>query len=199
MGELSFKQYVDFKNKLFFLADIVISQPMSDVSTHYFRDGNTNGLRFDIGINEEDILTLYTFESTNRSCSFEYEYRGIQYTYTHTQEVDKSVKLDKVLSRLYTLLHYYVSYVVVQFSDRDSKDTFVHRYSVYHKTHKKIKSRVKVVNTSNLVSFYTVSLSGTYAYKHNRAFINKLFEDNVILDSDVKNKDELNTYLEGSN
>lgn len=195
MGELSKKQYLHFRNMLYFLADS-ISDSSVDMSDYTFRCSNTKGLSFNIGIDNEDIVTLYSFKGDATYCRFNYEYRGIQYVYSALRGDDKSMKLDDVLLRLYSILEHHVSLLVLRFTDKDKKEQFIDRYSKYWEMRKNTENKIKVGNYTDVLSLYTVSFDDD-AHKSNIEFVNDLLFNGILLLSDIDDVRELNEYLIG--
>jgi hypothetical protein len=197
MSALSKKQYLHLRNMLYFLADSIPNSSV-DMSTYLFRgSSNTKGLRFNIGIDGEDIITLYSFKGNSTYCAFDYEYRGIQHVYSSFSENDKSMELNDILLRLYSVLKHYVSFVVLRFIDEDTKEQFIGRYSSCCGMRKNTENKIKVRNNTNIVSLYTVSFDND-AHKSNIKFVNDLLFNGILLLSDIDDVKELDAYLSGS-
>lgn len=197
MSDLSKKQYLQFRNMLYFLADS-ISDSSVDMSIYLFRGSpNAKGLSFNIGIDNEDIITLYSFKGDATYCRFNYEYRGIQYVYSALSGDDKSIKLNDVLLRLYSILEHHVSFVSLRVTDKDKKEQFIDRYSNYWEMRKNTENKIKIGNYTDVISLYTVSFDDD-AHKSNIKFINDLLFNGILLLSDIDDVIELNDYLSGS-
>lgn len=197
MSDLSKKQYLHLRNMLYFLADS-ISDSSVGMSIYLFRGSpNAKGLSFSIGIDNEDIITLYSFKGDATYCRFNYEYRGIQYVYSALSGDDKSIKLNDVLLRLYSILEHHVSFVSLRVTDKDKKEQFINRYSNYWEMRKNTENKIKIGNYTDVISLYTVSFDDD-AHKSNIKFINDLLLNGVLLLSDIDDVIELNDYLSGS-